>query len=45
MAYAKAGDRSHAQSVLDAALKLNPHVPEAEMAREVIRTAASGETK
>jgi tetratricopeptide (TPR) repeat protein len=45
MAYARAGDRDRAQSVLDAALKLNPNVPEAQMAREVIRATASGKTK
>jgi Tfp pilus assembly protein PilF len=45
MACAKAGDRNRAQSVLDAALKLNPDVPEAGMAREVIRAAVSRNTR
>ena len=45
MACAKAGDQNRAQSVLDAALKLNPNVPEAGMAREVIRATAFGQTK
>ena len=36
MAYAKSGERTRSRTVLDAALKLNPNVPEAEMAKQVV---------
>jgi tetratricopeptide (TPR) repeat protein len=36
MAYAKAGDRPHSQAALEAALRANPDVPEAKLAREVV---------
>ena len=37
MAYAKAGDRPRSRTVLAAALKLNPNVPEAKAAQDVVR--------
>jgi len=36
MAYAKAGDRPHSQATLQAALKLNPDLPEAKLAQQVV---------
>jgi len=36
MAYAKAGDLKNGRTVLDAALKVNPNVPEAKLARDVV---------
>jgi len=36
MAYAKSGERTRSRTVLDAALKLNPNVPEAQMAKQVV---------
>ena len=39
MAYAKSGDRTRAQTTLEAALKSNPNVPEAKMARQVVDQA------
>jgi tetratricopeptide (TPR) repeat protein len=36
MAYAKGGDRKRGQTTLAAALKVNPNVPEAQVARNVI---------
>jgi len=39
MAYAKAGDLNHSRATLEAALKLNPNVPEAKVAQEVVEAA------
>jgi tetratricopeptide (TPR) repeat protein len=39
MAYARAGDGAHGRAVLEAALKLDPNVPEARAAREVVQAA------
>lgn len=36
MAYAKVGDVNHGQAMLQDALKLNPNLPEAKMAQEVV---------
>lgn len=36
MAYAKLGDRRHSVDTLDAALKLNPNLPEAKVARDLV---------
>jgi len=36
MAYAKSGDRTRSRTALEAALKLNPNVPEAQMAKQVV---------
>jgi tetratricopeptide (TPR) repeat protein len=36
MAYARAGNKRQGQSVLEAALKSNPHLPEARLARQVL---------
>jgi tetratricopeptide (TPR) repeat protein len=39
MAYAKSGDRTRGRTALDAALKLNPNLPEAKMAKQVVSEA------
>ena len=39
MAYAKSGDRTRGRTALDAALKLNPNLPEAQMAKQVVSEA------
>ncbi len=36
MAYAKSGDVIHGRSTLEAALKLDPNLPEAKMAQQVV---------
>ena len=36
MAYAKTGDAERGRAILAAALKKNPNVPEAKMARDVV---------
>jgi hypothetical protein len=36
MAYAKSGDINRGRTTLQAALKLNPHAPEAKLAKEVV---------
>jgi hypothetical protein len=38
MAYAKAGDISRGRSTLLAALAINPNLPEAKLARQVVDT-------
>jgi len=40
MAYAKAGNSQRGRTMLDAALKLNPRVPEAKLAKDVVGGAA-----
>lgn len=39
MAYAKTGDKQRSRSTLEAALKMNPRLPEAQMARTVVEAA------
>jgi tetratricopeptide (TPR) repeat protein len=39
MAYAKAGDANRGRATLERALKLNPNLPEAKMAQEVVEAA------
>jgi Flp pilus assembly protein TadD len=39
MAYAKAGDLNRGRATLQAALKLNPNIPEAKLAQEVLGAA------
>jgi tetratricopeptide (TPR) repeat protein len=39
MAYAKAGNTNRSQTMLQSALKLNPNLPEATMAQQVLETA------
>ncbi|MGE5486397.1 MAG: tetratricopeptide repeat protein, partial [bacterium] len=39
MAYFRAGEKTRARATLDAALRLDPNVPEAKMARELIAGA------
>jgi tetratricopeptide (TPR) repeat protein len=41
MAYAKVGDRTRARAVLEAALKQNPRLREAEVARQIVGTETS----
>ena len=36
MAYTRSGDRTRGQTTLEAALKLNPNLPEAKMAKQVV---------
>ena len=36
MAYAKAGDQQRSRATLDSALKVNPNVPEAKLAQEIV---------
>ncbi len=36
MAYAKAGDRQHSRTTLQAALRLNPNAPEAKLAQDIV---------
>ena len=36
MAYAKAGNAARGRATLEAALKLNPNVPEAKIAQEIV---------
>jgi hypothetical protein len=36
MAYSKAGDNARGRAALEAALKLNPNLPEAKMAQQTI---------
>lgn len=40
MAYAKAGNSQRGRTMLDAALKVNPRVPEAKLAQDVVGSAA-----
>jgi tetratricopeptide (TPR) repeat protein len=41
MAYAKAGDQKRGAATLDSALKLNPNLPEAKIARDLVGPAAA----